>query len=130
MSTEFAIKEPYKFSVEDYFLMTETGVLKLGERTELLDGEIIKMGAINSPCASCVARASFIFITRFADRVIVRSQNPIRLNNYSMPQPDLAILKHRPDFYVSSHPTPEDVLVVIEVSDSTLMYDRNVKAET
>lgn len=82
MSTEFAIKEPYKFSVEDYFLMTETGVLKLGERTELLDGEIIKMGAINSPHASCVARASFIFITRFADRVIVRSQNPIRLNNY------------------------------------------------
>jgi Uma2 family endonuclease len=107
--------------------MYESGVFAEGDRYELINGEIREMSPIGIKHAVCVTRLSTLFTNRFSSKAIIWSQNPILLNNHAQPQPDIAILKWRDDFYASALPTPEDILLIIEVADSTIAYDRDIK---
>ncbi|MBD2178460.1 Uma2 family endonuclease [Pseudanabaena sp. FACHB-1998] len=117
----------HKFTVQQYHLMHEAGVFAVGDRYELINGEIREMSPIGIKHAVCVTKTTRFFQITLGDRALVWAQNPILLGDYSQPQPDLAILKWRDDFYASALPTPEDILLVIEVADSTIAYDRDVK---
>ena len=117
----------HKFTTEQYHLMHETGVFQEGDRIELINGEITEMSPIGRKHAACINRLVTLFTKKIGNRVIVSVQNPIRLADNSEPQPDLAILKPRDDFYEDSLPTPLDILLIIEVADSTIAYDREVK---
>jgi Uma2 family endonuclease len=117
----------HRFTVQQYHLMHEAGVFEVGDRYELINGEIREMSPIGIKHAVCVTRLTKNFERKLGDRTIIWAQNPIRLSNNSEPQPDLAILKWRDDFYASGLPTPVDILLIIEVADSTIAYDRNVK---
>jgi Uma2 family endonuclease len=121
----YAFPRNHLFTVEDWHKMGEIGLFSPETRVELIEGEIIEMGPIGSLHAGHVNRLNYLFNRQ--DSEIVSVQNPIILKNYSEPQPDLMILRPEPHFYSEKHPTPEDVLLLIEVSDSTLTYDRNVK---
>lgn len=116
-----------QFNVTEYYRMIEAGILSEQDRVELLDGEIIKMSPIGSRHAACVDRLNYVLNRLAGQDVIVRVQNPIRLDNFSEPQPDIALLRSRQDFYAHAHPTPEDVLLVIEVADTSAEFDRTVK---
>jgi Uma2 family endonuclease len=118
----------HKFSVEDYYAMLEAGILNEDSHVELIYGEIVAMSPINPRHASKVDELNEQFRARLGQRVIVRSQNPVRLGDESEPQPDIALLKWRNDRYKKAHPLPVDVLLIVEVSDSSVTYDRSVKA--
>jgi Uma2 family endonuclease len=107
--------------------MVEVGILSEDDRVELIDGEVFEMSPIGEPHAACVDTLNELVRDRLGHSVIVRVQGPIQLDDFSEPQPDISILKRRDDFYRHAHPRPEDVLLVIEVSDSTLEFDRKVK---
>ncbi len=115
------------FTVDEYYRMAEAGILGPEDRVELIDGEIIEMSPIGVRHAACVNRATEAFIAAFRGRAVVSPQNPLRLSNYTEPQPDLVLLKPRADYYASKRSAAEDALLVLEVSDTTLRYDRNVK---
>ena len=114
-----------RFSVHDYHRMGEVGILHEDDRVELIDGEIVEMAAIGTRHFNCVNRLTRLLVRGVGDGAVVSVQNPVRLDESSEPQPDLAVL--RPRDYVESLPGPEDVLFLIEVSDTTLAYDRGVK---
>jgi Uma2 family endonuclease len=115
------------FTVAEYERMSETGILSEQDRVELIEGEIIKMSPVGERHAACVDALAELLKELLGRSVNVRVQNPIRLDDYSEPQPDIALLKRRDDFYKNAHPRPDDVLLIIEVSDSTLEYDRQIK---
>ncbi len=115
------------FTVAEYERMGQFGIFSEDDRVELVNGEIVEMSPIGERHAACVDVLNEVVKERLGRSVIVRVQNPIQLDDFSEPQPDISILKRRDDFYRSSHPKPEDVLLVIEVSDTTLEYDRRVK---
>ncbi len=115
------------FSVTEYHQMVEAGILTENDKIELINGEIITMSPVGSIHAGCVNRLSALLSTMLQKQAIVSIQNPIQADDYSEPEPDLAMLKPRSDFYSESHPQPADVLIVIEVSDSTLDFDKEVK---
>ena len=119
--------ERWHFNVDQYYRLAEVGVLQPDDRVELIEGEIIRMPPIGSPHAARVKRISYVLRSVFERRAIVSVQDPVRLDDFSEPVPDVAILKPREDFYAAHHPTPEDVLLIVEVSDSTILTDRNVK---
>ena len=116
-----------RFTTGDYHRMAEAGVLSEDDRVELIDGEILEMSPIGSKHAACVARLTSLFSQRVGGAAIVWVQNPVQLGDRSEPQPDLALLRPRPDFYASAHPTADDVLLLIEVAESSMEYDRQVK---
>ena len=116
-----------RFSIKEYYKMADAGILDKYDRVELVDGEIIEMAPIGSYHNGSVNALTRIFVKSVPDDVIVQNQGPLRLDESTMFQPDLAILRPREDDYFESNPTPEDVLLIIEVSDSTVAYDRNVK---
>lgn len=115
------------FTVDEYERMGEAGILSADDRVELIDGEIVEMSPIGKRHAACVARLTHFLTLRLQGRAVVWAQNPLRLDGRSEPQPDVTVLKPRDDFYAQSLPTPADVLLLIEVSDTTLDYDRQVK---
>jgi len=116
-----------RFTVHDYQQMGQAGVLTEDDRVELIDGEIIQMSPIGPPHTGTVARFTKRFVERFGDVALVFVQNPIRLGEHDEPQPDLALLRPRPDFYTTAHPTPADIFLVVEVADTSLEYDRRTK---
>ena len=116
-----------RFSVKELYLMDKAGVFCENDRVELVDGEIIEMAPIGSYHNSCVTTLTHIFVRAVPEGVRVRVQGAVQMDESTMFQPDLAILRPREDDYFESNPTPEDVLLIIEVSDSTTAYDRNVK---
>lgn len=116
-----------RFCVKDFYLMDEAGVFCESDRVELVDGEIVDMAPIGSYHNSCVTTLTHIFVRAVPEGVRVQVQGAVQMNESTMFQPDLAILRPREDNYADANPTPEDVLLVIEVSDSTVAYDRNVK---
>jgi len=122
-----ALPHNYLFTVADWQKMGEMDLFSPETRVELIEGEIIEMGPIGSSHAGHVNRLNYLFNRQVTDSEIVSVQNPLVIKNHSEPQPDLMVLRHEPNFYSEKHPTPEDVLLLIEVSDSTLSYDRNVK---
>jgi Uma2 family endonuclease len=116
-----------KFTVDEYYQMARVGILREDDRVELIEGEIVVKSPISSSHAACVDRLTKLLSDRIGDRAILRVQNPIRLSERSEPEPDLALLKPRQDFYRHGHPSPEDVLLVVEVAETSLPYDREVK---
>ncbi len=112
------------FSVADYHRMGEAGILGEDDRVELIDGEVRQMSPIGIPHAAIVKRYTALLSPQVGKTAIVSVQNPIQLNYTSEPQPDLALLRYRDDFYAKTAPKAADVLLIIEVSDSTLIYDR------
>jgi Uma2 family endonuclease len=117
----------WTFDVNDYHRMAEAGILSEDARVELIEGEIIKMSPIGSRHAGCVNRLTTILTERTGRTAIVSVQNPVRLDDYSEPEPDIILLKPRGDFYAGAHPTPQDVLLIIEVAETSLDYDIRVK---
>jgi len=117
----------FDFSVESYHKLVSSGVLKPTDKVELIEGKIIPMSPINSPHAACVERLGELLRQKKQDNQLVRSQNPITLGTHSEPEPDLALVKYRADFYEDNHPTAADVFIAIEVSYSTQKYDRETK---
>ena len=117
----------HRYSVIEYRRMGETGILKNDQRVELIEGEIVDMSPIGSAHASTVTKLNQILGRAIGENAIIAIQNPITLNDFSEPQPDLALLHPKSDFYAAAHPRAHDVLLVIEVADSSLRYDREVK---
>ena len=115
----------WRFTVHDYHRMGEAGILHEDDRVELIEGELVEMTAIGTRHFSCVNRLNRLLVMSVGDEAIVSVQNPVRLNEYTEPQPDLTVI--RPRDYRESLPMPEDVLLLIEVSDTTLAYDRGTK---
>ena len=115
------------FTVDEYYRMADAGILTPDDRVELIDGEIIEMSPIGSRHLGCVNRATRLFTSAFGGRVVVSVQNPLWLSNFTEPEPDVVLLKPRGDEYASKKPAAEDALLVLEVADTTLAYDRNVK---
>jgi len=115
------------FTVKEYYLMYESGVFANGERVELIRGEIIKMAAIGRRHAACVDRCNDVFAYKLGKKVLIRIQNPLALDNTSEPEPDVLLLKRKVDYYESGHPRPADVFLLIEVADSTIDSDRELK---
>ena len=116
-----------RFTVAEYYAMAEAGILTEDDRVELIEGEIIQMAAIGSQHAACVSRLTRLLVEQTGDLAVVHVQNPVRLSDLSEPQPDLALLRPREDFYAGAHPRPADALLVIEVAHTTLGYDRGIK---
>jgi Uma2 family endonuclease len=117
----------HRLTVSDYYRMAEVGILARDARVELIDGEIIEMAPPGSLHAATVHRLTKNLVRAAGDDALVLVQNPVRLSQHSEPQPDLALLKSREDFYSQNHPGPADVLLVVEIADSSLRFDRDTK---
>ncbi len=117
----------HRITADEYHRMAEVGLLAPDARVELIAGEIIDMAPIGTDHCSVVDYLTEVLAPAVRGRAILRVQGAIRLDSMSEPQPDIALLVPRADRYRGSHPSPAEVLLVIEVSDSTLRYDRDVK---
>lgn len=116
--------QPYRFTVEQYHQMGDAGIFPEDCRVELVDGEIFEMPKPGPWHSGTVNRLNHYFVTALAGRAIVHVQNPTELDRYSEPLPDVMLLKPRADFYGTAHPRPEDALLLVEVSDTSLRHDR------
>ncbi len=108
--------------------MAAAGIFSEDDRVELIEGEIIEMNPIGSRHAACVGRLTELLGRLAGDKAIVWVQNPVQVNDYSEPLPDVALLKRRDDFYAQANPQPTDVLLIIEVADSSVEYDHEIKS--
>jgi Uma2 family endonuclease len=117
----------HSFTVDEFERMGAAGIFHPDDRLELIEGEIVEMPPIGSSHAACVDALALLFNETARRRFLVRIQSPIRLDDFSEPQPDVALLRWRDDFYRQAHPTPADVLLVVEVADTTVESDRQVK---
>jgi Uma2 family endonuclease len=125
-----ANQENHQFTTDEYHRITELGILPPDVRTELLDGRIYEMSPIGKRHGACVDRLTDLFKSLYSkDKVGVRCQNPIVKPNNSEPVPDISLVKAREDYYRESLPTPRDVFLLVEVSDSTIDDDNEEKAK-
>ena len=116
------------FTVEEYHRMADAGIFHPDERVELIEGEIVEMAPIGPRHVGCMINATRLFITRLGDRAVVSPQNPVVIRPRSEPQPDLLLLRPRAVSYSRELPTSEDVLLAVEVADTSVRFDRLVKA--
>ncbi|MGL4621369.1 Uma2 family endonuclease [Chroococcidiopsis sp.] len=116
-----------RFTLAEYHRLAELGFLGEDDRIELIQGQIIKMSAKGTAHEVCITRLLRELPRLLGDRATLRSQSPLILLPDSAPEADFAIVQNRADDYLSSHPEPADVLLVIEISDSSLSYDQEVK---
>jgi Uma2 family endonuclease len=116
------------FTVEEYHRMADAGIFHPDERVELIEGEIVQMSPISPRHAGCVIDANRMFVMRLGERAVVSPQNPVVIQPRSEPQPDLLLLRPRAVSYSRVHPASEDVLLAVEVADTTARYDRLVKS--
>ncbi len=121
------LPQRHRITVDEYYRIAEAGIFKADDRVELIEGEMLDMPPIGIDHAYVVNRLTAILIQSAGFTANVSSQNPIRLNQRTEPQPDIALLRYREDFYRHIRPSPEDVLLLVEVSDSTLRYDKEIK---
>jgi Uma2 family endonuclease len=117
----------HRLTVDDYYRMAEVGLLAPDARVELIEGEIVDMAPLGTSHGSVVDRLNRMLTRAAGDRAIVRVQGAVRLDRHSEPQPDLAVLHPRSNFYADHHPIGPETYLVIEVSDSTLGYDLRKK---
>jgi Uma2 family endonuclease len=115
------------FTVAEYRRMAQAGIFTEDDRVELLGGEVAQMTPIGSRHAACVTRLNHLFVVRLQGRAQVNVQNPIHLSERSEPQPDIALLRPRSDFYAPAHPGPADVILLVEVAETSSDVDRTVK---
>lgn len=121
------VYQRHRLTVAEYHRMGQAGVFSEDDRVELIEGDIVDMAPIGSSHAGTVKYLINILKLAVGERAIVSAQDPLALDRNSEPQPDIALLKPRTDFYRTAHPQPEDVLLLVEVADTTLRYDREVK---
>ena len=115
------------FTVDEYYRMAEANILTEEDRVELIAGQIVAMSPIGSRHAACVKRLNLLLGKMVGDSMLLGVQDPIALDAYSEPESDLVLLRPRADFYAAAHPAAGDVLLVIEVADTSASYDRAVK---
>lgn len=120
-------RAPRRFTVDEYHRMADAGVFRPDERVELIDGEIVEMTPIGRRHANCVNNLTRLLVTRLGDRAIVSPQNSLQISVRSEPQPDLTVLRRREVSYKDEDATASDVLLLIEVADTSIAYDRRVK---
>jgi Uma2 family endonuclease len=116
-----------RFTIAEYDRLAELGFLSEDDRVELIRGEIIPMVSKGKPHSVCETRLERELFKLVGERATLRGQQPIIIPDYSEPEPDRVIVKNRPDDYLSNHPTPDDILLLIEIADSSLKYDQEVK---
>ena len=116
-----------KFTSKEYHRIAEAGVFKEDDRLELIEGDIIEMAPIGSRHAACVKRLTSLISSFQPVNALIGVQDPIELSYRCEPQPDISVLRPRIDFYANAHPQPGDILLLIEVSDTSLSYDRDEK---
>lgn len=126
MAVQFA--QHYRFTADEYVRMAEEGMIPPDARVELIDGEIVEMSPIGRRHSAFVDRLNRLLVRKLGDAAIVRVQGSIQLGERVMPQPDFAVLRPRDDFYETALPGPADVMLVVEVADTSLVYDRSEKA--
>lgn len=118
----------HRFTIDEYHRMGEAGIFHEDSRVELIDGDVFHMCPIGTRHTGGVNRLTALLIRRLGARAVVSVQNPMILDDFSEPQPDLTVLAFRSDYYEGAHPRPSDTLLAIEVADSSLSYDRRIKA--
>ncbi len=116
-----------KLDVTEYHRMAAVGILHEDDRVELIEGELVEMAPIGPPYASTVNTLNELLVAAVGQRGIVSVRNPVRLNDHSEPEPDFAVLRRRDHRYRARPPGPDDVLLLVEVADSSLRYDRSIK---
>lgn len=121
------LPQAYRWSVDAFHALQQGNFLPSDQRLELIAGELIHMAPIGSDHASKVKRLNYHLTAQIGGKIIVSVQDPVRLDEYSELQPDIALLRWRDDFYQHANPKAEDVLLIIEVADSSANYDRTVK---
>lgn len=114
-------------NVDEYHKMASAGILTPDDRVELIHGEIFEMSPIGSKHGAVVKKINSLLNKLFDNEVLIGIQDPVRIDEKNEPEPDVSILKNKPDYYSSAHPGAEDILCIIEVSDSSIVYDREVK---
>lgn len=114
-----------RFTVDEYHRLAEIGILSEDDRVELIEGSIVEMSAVGGRHAASVTETNWLLSRQLGPHLRIAVQNPVKISNYGEPEPDLAIIQARN--YGQELPTPEDVLYLIEVADSSLAYDREVK---
>jgi Uma2 family endonuclease len=127
MSAVLEYPQLHAITADEYLRMGEAGVFSPEARLELIEGEIIEMAPIGSPHAGAVNVLTRLFVQLAGDRAVVSVQNPLVLGDRSVPQPDLVLLRSRADNYSRTHPAATDVLLVVEVADTTLAFDTRTK---
>ena len=125
---EEAPVQRHRLSVDDYHRMGEVGVLTRDSRVELIEGEVLDTPAMGTRHHSMVSRLTRMLVQAAGEKALITAQLSMRLDRYNEPEPDLAVLLPRDDFYANALPTGRDALLVIEVSDSTVAYDLRTKA--
>ncbi len=128
VQASIAARETRKFTVAEYFRLVDAGIIQPGERVELVEGEILTMPPMGNSHFSGIMRYTRVFGRLAGERFALLVQAPLPLDERSAPEPDLALLTFREDDYASRRPGPADALLVVEVADSSLDYDRGVKA--
>jgi Uma2 family endonuclease len=123
------ILQRHRLTVDAYYRMGQAGVFAPHARVELIEGEVFDMAPIGTRHASAVKKLIALLSAAAQGRAIVAAQDPLRLSSSSEPQPDLMLLRPRADFYAQAHPGPADVLLLIEVSDASVVYDRGIKLD-
>lgn len=118
---------PKRFTLDEYNRLAELNFFNEDDRVELVRGEIIQMIAKGTPHSVCGTRLNREITKLIGDRATARTQEPLQLPPNSAPEPDYAIVQNREDDYLASHPDSEDVIMVIEISDSSLSYDQEIK---
>ncbi len=116
-----------RFTVDEYHRMAEAGILHEDDRVELLGGEIVEMSPIGGRHAKCVTELTRVLTSLVGDDVRVSPQNPVKLDEHEEPQPDVAVLRAGERYQAGELPTPEDIVLLIEVADTSLASDRDVK---
>ena len=127
MDSVVTVVRPHRFTVAEYHRMAEVGILSEDSRVELIRGQIVDMAPIGAPHLGMVNRLNRLLAGALAGRGILSVQNPVRLDDGSEPEPDVAVLRPRADDYATATPCPPDVLLLVEVADTSLDYDRAIK---
>ncbi len=130
MSTSFELGyKKHLTHIDEWRKMADAGVFSSDSRIELINGEILEMSPIGSQHSGCINRLNHLLSRTISDQAIISIQNPLDLGDFSQPQPDLMLLKPSADYYASQHPKADDVLLLIEVADSSLPFDQNQKLQ-
>lgn len=118
---------PHRFTVDEYYRMAETGILNEHDRVELIDGQILVMEPISSEHGGHTKRINRLLTSLLGDRAIIGVQDPIQIDEFNHPQPDITVCRPRDDFYTNSHPEADDILLVVEIAWTSAMRDRGLK---
>ncbi len=116
------------FTVSEYYRMAEAGIIQPGERVELIEGRILEMSPKGTAHSTSTTLAARYFIVHLGDRAIVRIQEPVHISDRSEPEPDVVLARPLENKYADHHPAPDEILLILEIADTSLRYDRDVKS--